>query len=127
MPITEQEIAVLHGALRGNSSYKNNFITVTYNDTEQNGLPYGEPYLIIQCPKARSYVSGAVYKKSVHGWQVVQIDQVIDNPDTPEIENELIFELTLPDGMPFERGIYRVKTVSDGRGWSDEFAIGDVR
>jgi len=126
MPITENDIAVLHGKLRGNDSYRNNFITVKYEDQEQNGLPYGEPYLIVQCPKARSYVSGAVYKKTQYGWQVIQVDQVIDNPDTPEIENELIFELTHPSGLPFERGTYCVKTRTDGQGWDDEFVIGDI-
>ena len=112
--------------LSGNDAYKTNFVRVDMaGEAAGNGLKYGTPHLVVKCPRARYYVSGAVYRRGDDGaLRVVQVDQSIDDPATEAVENTLRFRLAEPDGRPFRRGTYVLRAVQDGtQKWEDEFII----
>lgn len=112
--------------LTGNAAYKTNFVSVNIGgEPAGNGLKYGTEYLIVECPKTKYYVAGALFRQTETGDMLVQIDQSIDDPSTVQVENTLRFKLRERDGTPFRRGNYTLKVKQDGtQGWIDEFVIG---
>lgn len=110
--------------LRGNDSYRTNFASVTVDNVTQNGLKYGEPYLYVQCPKAKVYVSGALYRYNNDQLELIQPDMVTDQKETPEVENIIRFEMKERNGQPMKSGAYCIKVRADGmNGWKDDFVI----